>query len=281
MGRDVNFMERSMAVTEQHEGSSSALPAVSGLAYPCNQRSMTLSTQKFFNIYCDESCHLENDGQGVMVLGALICPTVERRRISEAVWALKRKHRLAKIFEAKWTKVSPAQLTFYSDLVQLFFDEPKLRFRAVVIPDKALLDHARFSQTHDEFYYKMYYRLLTALLENGARFRIYLDIKDTRGQQKVERLHEVLCNAHLDFDREVLQTIQQVRSHEVELLQIADILIGALSYSFRGLSTSPAKLAIIEQIKQRSGLKLTQSTLLYAKKFNLLVWESQEANAAS
>lgn len=29
---------------------------------------------EFFNIYCDESCHLENDGQKSMVLGAVSCP---------------------------------------------------------------------------------------------------------------------------------------------------------------------------------------------------------------
>ena len=27
-----------------------------------------------YNIYCDESCHLRNDGQKAMVLGALWCP---------------------------------------------------------------------------------------------------------------------------------------------------------------------------------------------------------------
>ena len=27
------------------------------------------------NIYCDESCHLEQDGQSLMVLGAAWCPT--------------------------------------------------------------------------------------------------------------------------------------------------------------------------------------------------------------
>ena len=27
-----------------------------------------------FNVYCDESCHLENDHQKAMVLGAVWCP---------------------------------------------------------------------------------------------------------------------------------------------------------------------------------------------------------------
>ena len=30
-----------------------------------------------FNIYCDESCHLEHDRQQVMVLGAIWCPLGE------------------------------------------------------------------------------------------------------------------------------------------------------------------------------------------------------------
>jgi len=30
-----------------------------------------------YNIYCDESCHLENDGEKVMVLGAIWCPRAE------------------------------------------------------------------------------------------------------------------------------------------------------------------------------------------------------------
>ena len=30
---------------------------------------------EIYNIYGDESCHLEHDGQKVMGLGAVICPT--------------------------------------------------------------------------------------------------------------------------------------------------------------------------------------------------------------
>lgn len=35
-----------------------------------------------YNIYCDESCHLENDHQKVMVLGAVWCPLEKRREIA-------------------------------------------------------------------------------------------------------------------------------------------------------------------------------------------------------
>jgi len=35
-----------------------------------------------FNIYCDESCHLQHDGQKAMVLGAIWCPLDKAREIS-------------------------------------------------------------------------------------------------------------------------------------------------------------------------------------------------------
>ena len=30
--------------------------------------------RELINIYCDESCHLERDGEPIMVLGAVSCP---------------------------------------------------------------------------------------------------------------------------------------------------------------------------------------------------------------
>jgi hypothetical protein len=34
-----------------------------------------------FNIYCDESCHLEHDQQKAMVLGAVWCPLEKIKKI--------------------------------------------------------------------------------------------------------------------------------------------------------------------------------------------------------
>ena len=38
-----------------------------------------------FNVYCDESCHLENDHQTAMVLGAVWCPLEKTRDISKNI----------------------------------------------------------------------------------------------------------------------------------------------------------------------------------------------------
>ena len=228
-----------------------------------------------FNIYCDESCHLEHDRQSAMVLGAVWCPESQRASVARAIRELKTTHRLASSFEVKWTKVSPAKLDFYLALIDLFFSDPRLHFRGIVIPDKSKLDHSAFDQSHDDFYYKMYFQLLKVIFESGNRYRIYLDIKDTRSQQKVTKLHDYLANAQYDFNKEMVEWIQQVHSHEIEQLQLADVLIGALGYLHRGLQTSPAKQALIERIKAKSGFSLCRSTLPSEKKFNVFVWTPQ------
>lgn len=230
----------------------------------------------FVHIYCDESCHLEHDHHKSMVLGAVWCPAANRAELGRKIKAVRERFGLPASLEIKWTKVSPAQLDFYLALVDLFFDESLLRFRAVVVPDKAALDHGRFNQTHDDFYYKTWYLLLTHLVDDQHCFRIFLDIKDTRGQSKVRKLHDVLCNTHYDFDRERIASIEQVHSHDVLLLQLSDLLIGALSYLHRGLTGSPAKQAVIQKIRERSGHDLLRSTAPRVEKFNVLVWRPKE-----
>jgi hypothetical protein len=231
---------------------------------------------EIYNIYCDESCHLEQDHQKVMVLGAIWCPLDKVREISVRLRELKAKHGMKSGFESKWTKVSPAKRAMYLDLVDYFFDDDDLHFRALVVPDKAKLRHEDFGQDHDTWYYKMFFDLLKVLFGPRSRYRIYLDIKDTRSAAKVANLHNVLCHNMYDFEREIIERVQTVHSHEVELLQLADLLIGAVAYVNRDLSGNTGKEALVSRIRERSGYTLTQTTLLREEKVNLFVWHPSE-----
>lgn len=225
-----------------------------------------------FNIYCDESCHLPNDQCDAMVLGALWMPDEEVKRISKQIRLIKNAHDLPSQFEIKWVKVSPAKLDFYRDLINYFFDEPFLHFRALIVPDKNLLDHEKFQQTHDDWYYKMYFTLLTQLISPENKYFIYLDYKDSQGGVKVKKLQNVLCNSILDFDSEIIRRVQLVRSDESEQIQLADLMIGLLSYNARHLKSSSAKLELVDLFRQRSGYSLNRSTLLREEKTNLFYW---------
>lgn len=224
------------------------------------------------NIYCDESRHLLNDRQKAMVLGALWCLGGKTQNYNMAIAELKNKHNLSKYFEIKWTKVSPGKSAFYHELIDFFFDSVGIGFRAWVVPDKSVLDHDEFGQSHDDWYYKMYFYLLRNLIWPQKKYNVYLDIKDTRSRTKIVKLQEVLQNAHYDYQREVIQKVQHVHSHDIGLLQLSDLLLGAVAYKACGLSNSPAKCEIIEHIKQRSGLSLERNTLPSEKKFNLCFW---------
>ncbi|PIS30348.1 MAG: DUF3800 domain-containing protein [Candidatus Marinimicrobia bacterium CG08_land_8_20_14_0_20_45_22] len=225
-----------------------------------------------FSIYCDESCHLENDHINVMVLGAVWCPAARKDEIFKEIRAIKEKHGLSKRFEIKWTKISDSKVDFYVELIDYFFLKNELHFRGLVILNKSQLNHEKFDQDHDKWYYKMYFELLKGIINQRNKYRIYLDYKDTRGGQRIEKLHEVLCNDQYDFSRDIITRIQPVRSHEVEVLQLTDLLIGALSYYHRGLSTNQGKIKVIQRIIEQSGFALSKSTLPSEGKFNLFIW---------
>jgi hypothetical protein len=235
---------------------------------------------EIFNLYCDESCHLPNDGQTMMTLGVVWCPLDKTREIATRIREIKVKHGLAADFEIKWTKVSPAKKEFYLDVVDYFFDDDDLHFRGLVA-DKSQLDHEKFGQDHDDWYYKMMFLLLQTVLVPNSKFRIYLDKKDTRSAEKVAKLHDVLCHNAYDFQRTMIERVQVVESHAIEQLQIADLMLGALGYVNRHLAGNAGKETLIARIRERSGYSLERNTLLRETKFNLFRWQGRSTGVAN
>ena len=211
-----------------------------------------------------------------MVLGCVWCPSEKAQEINQRLRGIITGNGLPPTFEFKWTKVSPGGRKLYLDLLNYFFSEKDLHFRAVVIPDKSKIDHLAHGQTHEDWYYKMYFVLLSAILDPQSTSRIYLDYKDTRGGQKVQKLHEVLCNSFYDFSRTVIQRMQIVHSREVPLIQLSDLLIGAVSYANRNLSTNNAKQELVKRMQEKTGYTLTRTTLLRESKVNILRWKASE-----
>lgn len=227
-----------------------------------------------YNIYCDESCHLLNDKNKAFVLGAVWVEKERAQTIFEDLRNLKKKHNLSVDFEAKWTKVSVGKVDYYVELIKYFFDNPSLHFRGVVVPDKGVLNHSVFAQDHNTWYYKMFYVLLSVVIREKAEYNLYLDIKDTQSNIKVLELKRILNIASIEDV--AVSKAQQIRSHEVELMQVVDILSGALSYSHRGLSGNKGKGKLIEVIENSIGKEILTSSTLNEDKFNVLVWKPRK-----
>lgn len=234
-----------------------------------------------YNVYCDETCHLEHDGINVMVLGAVWCPQNKLKEINQRIREIKERNGVSPKMELKWTKISPAKIDLYQDIVNYYFDDDDLHFRGVIIPDKSKLDHARFHQTHDNWYYKMYFDMLKVIFNPRDKYEVYIDIKDTNSYRKAQKLKEVCSNSMYDFSHTVIQRLQPIRSEEVQIMQLVDILIGAVGYENRnfpdGFEKSAAKKRTIDLMKKRSGYTMTKTTLLREEKLNLLVWDARGA----
>ena len=224
------------------------------------------------NVYCDESCHLEHDNSNIMVIGGVWCSKNRIRLISDKIKALKEKHGISPMTEIKWVKVSKNKESFYKELVELFFEED-INFRCIVVTDKSKLRHGDYNQDHNTFYDKMYYYMLLNIIEIDKEYNIYVDIKDRYTNEKCNGLKKYISNKYHDNNGRIIKKIQPINSKESQLLQLADILIGAITYSNRGLNTNLTKCSLVELVKQRSNLDLLHTTGYGSRKFNIFMWD--------
>lgn len=214
---------------------------------------------KTFNIYCDESTHLQYDGKPFMLISYVSCAYPQIKQHKEHIKLLKQKHKFKG--EIKWSNVSKGQYPFYADVIDYFF-ATDLKFRAVVV-DKSQIDESREGFKYDDFYFRMYWQLISHKLTTEYTYNLYIDIKDTCSQHKLIKLGEIL-NTNNN-----IRNIQFIKSYESFLMQMADLIMGAINYHIRGLNQVIAKNRLIEKIQSHSSISLNESTPKSAEKFNL------------
>jgi len=212
-----------------------------------------------FNLYCDESTHLENDGKPFMLISYVGCPYNYKKPHSNFIKELKIKHHFRG--EIKWTGVSDSMYPFFAELTDYFF-QSSLYFRSVIVNKSQINKSPDFS--YDEFYYKMYYQLLHHKMDMGNSYNVFVDIKDTRGAKKIEKLSEIL---NIKYGR--IRKLQLIHSYESNLIQLCDFLMGAINYSLRGEKTVTSKMKIISKIEDHARRPLHSSTPKSNDKFNL------------
>lgn len=227
-------------------------------------------------IFCDESCHLEHDNSNYMVLGAISCPENKKEEIYNEIKKIKTKHNLSENFEIKWTKVSEGKIEFYEEIIDYFFRKKELHFRTVVASKENLRFYTEIpGDDYPTWYYKIYFLLLNSMIYGDETYRIFIDIKDSLGGKRVKELKEVLCNNIYDFKGKVIKDIAQIHSHSSQVLQITDLLIGAMSYNARELNTNKGKIMLINKIKEKLvplKIDIEKTTRKREEKFNIFYW---------
>lgn len=224
----------------------------------------------------DESCHLEHDNQAVMGMGLVKVNEHDSKALKSHFVGLLKHYKNPT--ELKWNTLSTSRLPLYCALIDAFVQQPVV-FRAVLVKNKSNLDHHAFnSGDHDNFYYKMVYLALNSEyllpkfvdeIEND--YRVFLDIKDTRGRERLRTLQRVLHNKFKGQSPFV--SFQHLHSHDNFWLQLSDFLLGAVTFKARGLHTNPnasaVKCQVVDYLERVIGYSLNEGTPPWEPKFNI------------
>lgn len=225
-----------------------------------------------YNVYCDESCHLESNDSKYMLIGAIYCPKEKVKEINNHIRKLKEDYNLSNNIELKWNKVDKKTEKLYLDIINYFFNNDDLKFRVIVI-NKEKLDHEKYNQTENDFYHKAYYEMLKYIVSYNNSYNIYPDIKDTNSYYYHQIMFNYLKIKLSDTNNKIIKKIQPIKSYEAPILQVNDILIGALSYYYRNLSGNEVKLNIIKEINNLYQSSFDETS--YNEKFNIFIWKSR------
>ncbi|MBM4311104.1 MAG: DUF3800 domain-containing protein [Deltaproteobacteria bacterium] len=224
---------------------------------------MSLKSQ--INVYCDESRHT-NKKDPFMVIGGIWCPRDLHAEISRKITLIRKKHALWREFG--WKTLSPNRKDFYWELLNLFQSEPALSFRALVV-DRTELDHGQYNKGDAELgFYKLYYQMLVHRLKKDFEYFIYLDWQQNKEQGRFVLLRDILRRKLTGKAK--IACLEPVNSRSMQIIQLADLLIGAVGYAWNARNESEIKLGFCADLAAKNGLpRLNVGTSQCAEKFNV------------
>ena len=221
-----------------------------------------------FEVYCDEAnpdaLTSANPRAQYLMIGSLWLPGELRNDIKSRISALRERHQTWG--EIKWSKVSPNRRDFYAELIDLFFSYgDRLRFRCIAV-DRTQINLALHDNDSELGFYKFYYQLLHHWILDTNAYRIFCDAKSSRDPKRLPVLARCLAHAN---PASSIEGIQSLPSHEVVLIQLCDLLLGAASSRINlTLNDSTAKAAVVQRLESALGRPLV-STHKGEEKFNI------------
>jgi hypothetical protein len=196
----------------------------------------------------------------------------------------------------KWTNV-PNNINgkffrHYQLLVDLYFEynaryDQKIFFKSIIADDKYQFNHKVYNQGDPEIgFYKLYYFLILNSLEEGNVYHIRIadrTVNKKRSsltlEERLEELKKCLNNGFIkkkqyNYFGEIILTIEPRRAKERRLIQLTDILMGAIGFHWNKLhlrsDAKKSKVYLAKYIANKIGRdNLIFSTSSSDKKFNI------------
>jgi len=202
-----------------------------------------------------------------MILGGIIIPNGNVNVFIETMQLYRVKHNMRS--ELKWSKVKHQKLDEYKAFVDYFFalvNSDKIHFKSVIF-DNHTVDHKKYSGGDKEKgFYKFYYQLLFNCFgrqyyssETNEKFIVHPDQRQS--SYGLDELKTVLNNGmrkKFKTSDSPFISIEPVNSKNSEIVQINDIIIGAIGFVKNGYhllsASNKGKVELSKYIESKAGL---------------------------
>jgi hypothetical protein len=181
--------------------------------------------------------------------------------------------------EFKWTKLSGTKPhPAYVQIIDAFFESPCAQFKALVVDNRNPGGNRGSDSQRD--YYTWIHWLARRRCEPGFVYRLFIDRRTGRQGSQLAELKTILNNsarkdgvATYDCFRDVIA----VDSANDSLIQLADVLLGAVCYHFNNRHIGPcsaSKRAVARYIATKAGFRMgvIRRTWREEPKFNVWLW---------
>lgn len=222
-----------------------------------------------FEVYCDETLpdlvtSHKPAGQFLMI-GSLWLSADIRSQAKQRISELRSKYSM--YGELKWRKISPSSQAFYTELIDLFMSFGlEMRFRCIAV-NRTEVNMVRLNGDAELGFYKFYYQALHHWILDNNEYHIFCDLKQNRDRSRLPELRTVLGHANRTS---TIEAVQSIPSREVVLIQLCDVLLGAISSRMNEKKRlGEGKTAIVEHLERRLDRDRLGPTQAAERKFNV------------
>jgi hypothetical protein len=225
------------------------------------------------NVYIDES---SERGLRYTVIGGVIVPSSVAKEITAEI----QNHKKHPSSELKWNRLDSRKIKLYEAVLKSFLDRrtaKKLHFHCIVI-DNEKVDYDYSSGSVDLGFNKFIYQILLKFARLYSPRMLYVYPDERRTPQTGAQFRDVLNNGaaiHREIQCRPFKLVEFHKSVLTPLIQLADMLIGAVAYEVNGHNLQPnansGKLAFLEALKSGTGISSFHSSTRFAEK-TFTVW---------
>ncbi|WP_425153934.1 DUF3800 domain-containing protein [Candidatus Palauibacter sp.] len=229
-------------------------------------------------IYCDES---ETKG-GYELFGGIWLSHYDARRLRRTIARIRTQFNYPREF--KWRKasgssLSPTYADLASKLTQIIYAE-RVHFHCIV-RHPALVDVKQYHEGDVELaYFKFASLLIGRRLEAGKTYVITIDRRHWQKSDRLSDLKRVLnhvARRDLGITYDCVREVRARPSRGDDLLQMADLLLGAVGYHVAGLHKNPKSSLGKTQLAARIAQGIRKEDLAFAspnweRPFNIWRW---------